>query len=334
MAEVISRTGRHQEIARRAGLAYVTDAEPGLSRCRCGQGFRVYDPEGAAVSAEERKRVRDLVIPPAWTEVWICRDPAGHLQATGRDARRRKQYRYHDRWATAVRYWKFSSLLDFGHALTVIRAETDSDLRRRSPELQRSSALAVHLIDRTGARVGNREYTRDNQTHGLTTLRKQHASVGATYVRLRYTGKSHIERELHVRSRRIARHVRRLKSSPSKQLLVYREGSHWRDLTSDHVNEYLRGSAGEVATAKRFRTWRGTLIAFRRMARALDDGEKADHACRSAVRAAADDLGNTAAVCREHYIHPAVLAMTPEQARKHAVGGSVEQQLLDLLSST
>ncbi|MEM8866431.1 MAG: DNA topoisomerase IB, partial [Planctomycetota bacterium] len=318
-------------IAARAGLNFTTDAEPGLSRCRCGQGFRIIDPTTPSVSEATRQRVKDLVIPPAWTDVWISRDPEGHLQATGYDDRGRKQYLYHERWDDAVREWKFASLVEFGHALKAIRTKVDADLRRHRPELERSSALAVHLIDRTGARVGNREYTRDNETYGITTLQKRHAQIGSTYVRLDYIGKSRTERELYIRSRRIARHMQKLASSPQDQLFAYADRSHWRDLTNDHVNDYLKSVAGEVATAKRFRTWRGTRQAFRHMVEGLNRGIEPKRLLRSAMRTAADDLGNTVAVCRAHYVHPAVLKMTSAHAAEYETSQDIEPQLLAYL---
>ncbi len=271
----------------------------------------------------------DLVIPPAWEQVWICRDPLGHLQATGIDQKGRKQYRYHDRWAEAVHEAKFADLSEFGRSLGSLRQQIDGDLRRHAAVLARIVALAVTLVDKTGARIGSREYTRDNETYGLTTLHKRHATVRPTYLRLRYTGKSHQSRDLRVTSRRLARHLGRAKEAPGEALFRYHGTAGWCDLHSDQVNEYLHHHAGGGASAKRFRTWLGSLIAFRAMQDGLAARLPLVKAQRSAVRAAAQRLGNTVAVCRSHYIHPAVLRM------QHAIRAEQnESSLIEYLEAT
>lgn len=254
------------------------------------------------------------MLPPAWTDVWICRRARGHLQATGRDARGRKQHRYHDDWSQFTQRVKFDGLAEFGRRLEELRGCVDSDLRRREPTLLRVAALAVAVIDQTGVRVGNREYARDNESRGLTTLEKSNADFHTTHTVLSYLGKSNKQRVVRVEGRRLARHLAALRDTPGQALLRYTHDGQWSDLTSCHVNEYLQRTAGEQTTAKRFRTWLGSVVAFQAIREAWDNGASPIAAQRQAVRATAERLGNTIAVAREHYIHPAVLKVTLEDA--------------------
>jgi DNA topoisomerase I len=298
--------------ARAAGLRYASDDRPGISRQRAGRGFSYRQGTGGPIrDPETLARIRALAIPPAWTDVWICPEPNGHLQATGRDARGRKQYRYHARWHTGRDAAKFERLIDFAGVLPRIRERCDADLAR--PGLDRDKVLAavVRLLETTLIRVGNDEYARLNRSFGLTTLKTRHARVTGTSIRFRFRGKSGHQYEVGLRDRRLARVVRRCQDLPGQELFQYidDEGEP-HDVASDDVNEYLReASGGADVTAKDFRTWAGTVLAYRAL-RALapgDDERAARQNVVEAVRVTADRLGNTPAVARRSYVHPAIL---------------------------
>ena len=299
------------DAARAAGLHYSTDRRPGITRRRAGRGFSYRDPDGARIRDREvLARIRALAIPPAWEEVWICPSPSGHLQAVGRDARGRKQYRYHPRWHERRGAEKFTRMLAFAEALPRIRARCDDDLAR--PGLPREKVLAavVRLLELTLIRVGNDEYARLNRSFGLTTLRDRHARIEGTAVRFRFRGKSGQMHEVGLRDRRLAAIVRRCQDLPGQELFAYvDEAGETRDVASDDVNAYLRETAGGDFTAKDFRTWAGTVLAYRAL-RALQPAEDARTSRRNvveAIRHTADQLGNTPAVARGSYVHPAVL---------------------------
>ncbi|AUX20684.1 DNA topoisomerase I [Sorangium cellulosum] len=306
------------ESARSAGLRYVNDGEPGISRRKAGKGFRYLDPEGRAVTDEETlARVRRLAIPPAWTEVWICRSARGHLQATGRDARGRKQYRYHPRWREVRDETKYDRMLAFGAALPAIRAVTERDLA--IPGLPREKVLAtvVRLLDETSIRIGNDEYARDNDSYGLTTLHDEHVEIEGDRIRFHFKGKSGKEHELTVRDRRLARVVKRCQDVPGHELFQYiDDGGERQRIRSDDVNEYLRAIAGQEFTAKDFRTWTGTVLC----ASFLCEVEIERSVTRVKRRVAqvidrvSAHLGNTRAVCQRCYIHPAVIRAYTEGA--------------------
>jgi DNA topoisomerase-1 len=256
------------------------------------------------------ERIRALAIPPAWTDVWICPYPAGHLQATGRDARGRKQYRYHQRWRTRRDDAKFERLIDFARVLPRVRAHCDADLA--SPGLSREKVLAavVRLLETTLIRVGNDEYARLNRSFGLTTLRTRHARVSGTSIRFRFRGKSGRQHEVGLRDRRLARVIRRCQDLPGQDLFQYvGDDGEPHDIGSDDVNAYLREISGAAITAKDFRTWAGTVLAYRAL-RALAPGDDELASRRNvveAVRLTSDRLGNTPAVARRSYVHPAIL---------------------------
>ena len=297
--------------AQAAGLRYSTDARPGISRRRAGRGFSYRRPDGTRVTeAASLARIRALAIPPAWTDVWISMDPAGHLQATGRDARGRKQYRYHARWRTGRDDAKFERLIDFARVLPRIRKRCEADLAR--PGLSREKVLAavVRLLEATLIRVGNDEYARINRSFGLTTLRTRHATVTGSRIRFRFRGKSGRQHEVGLRDRRLAGVIRRCQDLPGQELFQYLdEEGEPHDIASDDVNEYLREISGADVTAKDFRTWAGTVLAYRAL-RALAPGTD-DRTARQnvveAVRFTSDRLGNTPAVARKSYVHPAIL---------------------------
>jgi DNA topoisomerase-1 len=271
-------------------------------------------------------RIRSLSVPPAWTDVWICPDPLGHLQATGRDARGRKVYRYHPRYRQRRETAKYERLVAFARALPAIRRQVDRDLAR--PGLPREKVLAavVRLLELTLIRVGNDEYRRLNRSFGLTTLRDRHATVRGSTIRFRFKGKSGREHEVGLRDRRLATVVRRCQDLPGQELFQYvGEDGEPVDVASDDVNDYLRSIAPDV-TAKNFRTWAGTVLAYRAL-RALDAPETATEAKQNvvtAIRDTADQLGNTADVCRRSYVHPVVVEAYLDPRLRTALLGAAE----------
>lgn len=303
--------------ARRAGLRYMTDSAPGISRQRRGRGFVYVLPTGSLVRGAHQDRIRALAIPPAWTRVWICPLADGHLQATGVDARGRKQYRYHDSWTEVRNRDKFVTLAEFGSLLASIRARVERDLRLPGLPREKVAACVVHLMDRTLIRVGNSEYARDNDSYGLTTIRNSHARVAGTRIDLSFRSKSGRSVRTTVDSPAAARIVRMCQELPGQELFGYLDGEgRARDIGSSDINEYVASVTGRAFTAKDFRTWGGTCAAAGAL-RASGPPAGADGRPASAtevkrreaaaVRAASEALGNTAAVCRKFYVHPGVL---------------------------
>lgn len=296
--------------ARNVGLRYVQSDEPGISRLRCGRGFSYRAAGGTRITDPETlRRIRSLAIPPGWTKVWICPDARGHIQATARDARGRKQYRYHSRWREVRDNDKFDHLVEFAHGLPTLRSRVGSDLGRRGLPRRKVIALAVRLLDSTLIRVGNEEYARQNSSFGLTTLRRRHVSVQQSTVVLRFRGKSGKQRRLQLSDSRLARIVRRCQELPGQKLFQYEDGGRVRDLDSSDVNEYLRAVTGREVSSRDFRTWGATVSAAISL---WKEGPGATVAERkrqvaAAVGRAAVCLGNTPAVCRRSYIHPAVI---------------------------
>lgn len=300
-----------RDAAAGAGLAYVCDGEPGIRRRRAGRGFSYRWPDGSRVTEEETlERIRRLAIPPAYRDVWICTDPDGHLQATGRDGRGRKQYRYHPRWTELREGTKFGRMLEFCEALPAIRRRVDADLSRRGLPRDKVLAAVVRLLETTLIRIGNESYARENRSYGLTTLRDDHAAVDGSEIRFAFKGKSGKEWTVSLKDRRLARVVRACREVPGDELFQYvDEDGERRAVTSGDVNDYLRAVTGRDFTAKDFRTWAGTVLA----AVALAAGGPADSragARRNVTRAIAQvaaRLGNTATVCRKSYVHPDIL---------------------------
>jgi DNA topoisomerase-1 len=309
--------------ARAAGLRYSTDARPGITRRRAGRGFTYQDPDGRTIrDRADLARIKTLAVPPAWTDVWICPDPSGHLQATGRDARGRKQYRYHAAWRSNRDEAKFERLLEVARVLPRIRRRCDRDLARRGLSREKVLAAVVRLLELTLIRVGNEEYARLNRSFGQTTLRRRHAKVEGTAIRFRFRGKSGQQHEVGLRDRRLASIVRRCQDLPGQELFAWvGDDDVPHDVTSEDVNAYLREISGIDMTAKDFRTWAGTVLAYRAL-RALDpveDGREARHNVVEAVRLTAGRLGNTPAVARQSYVHPAIL----EAYMDGAIGGAL-----------
>jgi len=307
-------------------LVRVSDAAPGISRLKRGSGFVYRDARGRKLTdAAELGRIRALAIPPAYTDVWICAHPNGHLQATGLDARGRKQYRYHPRWREQRDAHKFDRLIEFGSALPRIRARVARDLASvDGPGLMREHVLAtlVRLLDTTLARVGNDEYARENHSFGLTTLRSRHADVRGSRLRLRFKGKSGVLHDVAVQDRRVARTVKRCMDLPGAELFRYvDEGGATRSIGSTDVNDYLREAASVELSAKDFRTWHASVTAFD-LARKELDGAVGGSMRRGRVRRVLGEvaarLGNTIAVCKSAYVHPSVLDMLADDAAVEA----------------
>ena len=292
------------------GLRYVCDNGPAIQRRRAGKGFVYFDAKGRRVANPDTlQRIRSLVIPPAWTDVWICAAADGHIQATGRDAKGRKQYKYHAEYREAREQSKYEHLFAFAAALPTIRATVAEHMSLRGLPREKVLATVVHLLETTLIRVGNDEYARNNQSYGLTTLKSDHVAVEGSEVRFQFTGKSGKQWSLAMRDRRVARIIRACQELPGQDLLQYfNEEKDLHAVSSGDVNAYLREITGADITAKDFRTWAGTML----MARYLTLSEpfasmsQAKRVMSAAVKKVAAALGNTAAVCRKSYIHPAI----------------------------
>jgi DNA topoisomerase I len=325
--------------ARLAGLRHVTDGKPGIRRRRRGKGFSYLDPTGQPLrDPPVRRRIEALAVPPAWTAVWICPQTNGHLQATGRDARGRKQYRYHPDWRAVRDETKFGRMVAFGEALPRLRARLDSDLARTGLPREKVLAAVVKLLETTLIRVGNEEYARENESFGLTTMRSRHVDIAGATLRFRFRGKSGREHEVAISDRRLARVVRACRELPGYELFQCVDESGERQaVDSADVNDYLRDVTGEDFTAKDFRTWGGTVLALAALrtagavrpaasegeaGEAGEEGEEgeekpgppprgereAKRAIVEAVKSVAGQLGNRPAICRKYYVHPAVIA--------------------------
>lgn len=294
-----------------AGLHYVTDEEPGYRRKRWGRGFTYVDPKGDTVTDDNvRARIESLVIPPAWTNVWICSSPDGHLQVTGRDEKGRKQYIYHSEWDRIRNETKFSRMIPFGEALPELRLRTERDLRRQKLSRDKVLATVLTLLDRTLIRVGNDMYARENSSYGLTTLRDRHVDFSTQGVSFCFKGKSGIQHTIELSDPRLARIVRSCREIPGYDLFqYYDENGSRRTVSSTEVNAYIRDTTGQDFTAKDFRTWGGSV----RAATVLDaigpaESEKmAKKNVVDTVKRVAAELGNTPAICRKYYIHPALI---------------------------
>ncbi|MEJ7928928.1 DNA topoisomerase IB [Ramlibacter sp. AN1015] len=307
-----SRTADAQEAARAAGLRYVSPDRPGIRREREGEGFAYFAPDGTRIDDESTlARIRSLAVPPAWTDVWICPRANGHLQATGRDAKGRKQYRYHADFREQRESTKYEHMLEFARALPGLRATVAQHMALRGLPREKVLATVVHLLENTLIRVGNDDYARDNKSYGLTTLRNRHVQVEGSELRFRFTGKSGKSWQLRTSDRRVARIVRACQELPGQELFAYLdEDGTPRDVSSDDVNAYLREITGRDITAKDFRTWAGTVMA----AMALNALDQAGTAAgikknlKAAVERVASRLGNTPTICRKCYVHPEIFS--------------------------
>ena len=297
--------------AHSVGLRYVNDGDPGISRRRADDAFVYADADGRRIrDADTLAWIHSVVIPPAWTDVWISPHRNGHILATGRDARGRKQYRYHPRWREARDATKYDRLIEFAETLPRIREHVDGDLGRQGLPREKVLAAVVRLLELTSIRVGNEEYARLNRSFGLTTLRDRHVQVRGARVHFRFRGKSGKEHETGIRDRRLATVIQRCQDVPGQVLFQYVDEDGMRQTVgSSDVNAYLREISGEDLTAKHFRTWAGTVLAFRALCafEAAGSETEAKRNVVAAVREVAGRLGNTPAVCRASYVHPGVL---------------------------
>ncbi len=326
MSEAVARERDYAGAAEAVGLRYVTDATPGIRRKRHGRGFTYIDPEGCVIRERDQlRRFRKLVIPPAWTDVWICPDPEGHLQVTARDLRGRKQYRYHPSFRERQDESKFERMLALSDVLWLIRARVESDIALPGHSRDKIMATVVWLLERTLIRIGTDEYAKANKSFGLTTLRRRHVAIAGHNMRFEFRGKSGIEHSVSVTDRRIARIVQRCQELPGQELFKYLDDDGRRQsVEASDINDYLRRVTGRDITAKDFRTWAGTMLAAEAL-REMGPASTKKEAERNVVKAVdrtKEQLGNTRAVCRKYYIHPELLSaylegivLPPAQAR-------------------
>ncbi len=294
-----------------AGLRYVTDAMPGIARRRAGRGFRYRAPDGSPVTgAAALARIKALVIPPAWQDVWICPSPRGHIQATGRDERGRKQYLYHQDWREVRDATKYARLAAFGACLPRIRHQVADDLAQSGLPHDKVMAVIMTLLDRTRIRIGNEAYTRENKSYGLTTMRQSQVEIDGTRIQFEFQGKSGKHHLVELHDRRLARILKRCEELPGYELFQYLDEQGERHaVDAADVNAYLFQICGEHFTAKDFRTWGGT-VAVATALRAIGPAESETQAAKNiteAIKEAACELGNTPTVCRKAYVHPAIL---------------------------
>jgi DNA topoisomerase-1 len=326
-----------ESAARSAGLRYVDDRRPGITRIKAGKKFSYRDPAGRTIrDGETLIRIRSLAVPPAWRKVWICDDPDGHVQATGRDARGRKQYRYHPRWREVRDGNKYERMIAFGRALPRIRRRVEKDLAQ--PDLPREKILAtvVRLLELTLIRVGNEEYARQNESFGLATMRDRHVRVNGSALQFQFRGKSGILHEIDVHDRRLARIVRQSRDLPGFELFQYVDATgERRTIDAADVNAYLKSVAGDEFTAKDFRTWAGTVLASRalRELAVFNSRAQAKRNILQAVEAVAKRLGNTRAVCRKCYIHPEVVNAYLDGTLAESVNRKAGRELCSNLKS-
>ncbi len=321
--------------ARAMGLRYVTDTQPGIRRKRHGASFRYVGPDDRPMrDAETLRRIAALAIPPAWTAVWICQHARGHLQATGRDAKGRKQYRYHPRWRAMRDATKYARMIAFGEALPRIRERVNHDLARHGLPREKVLATVVRLLETTLIRIGNEEYAKTNRSYGLTTMRNRHVAIAGATVRFHFRGKSGVEHTIGVSDRRLAGIVRRCRELPGSELFQYLDDDGARQsIDSGDVNAYLREITGEEFSAKDFRTWAGTVFAAMALQEfeAFDSETQAKQNVVSAIERVAQRLGNTPSVCRKCYVHPAVLDAYLDGTMLAILKQRAEQEIADSL---
>ena len=320
-----------RDAAESVGLVYVSDEEPGIRRRKAGKGFTYVGPDGAKVGDEATlSRIRSLAIPPAYTDVWICADENGHVQATGRDAKGRKQYRYHPKFRDVREGVKFEHVMDFARSLPAIRKTVSEHMALRGLPREKVLATTVHLLETTLIRVGNDGYAKENKSYGLTTLRDGHVKVEGAQLRFRFKGKSGKAWNLKVNDRRVAKIVKACQELPGQELLQYvDEAGQTRDVTSADVNAYLKEITGKDITAKDFRTWAGTVLAAMvlREFEAFDSAAKAKKNVRAAIEKVSARLGNTPTVCRKCYVHPEILSTYLDGSLLLEIKEEVEEEL-------
>ncbi|WP_299821643.1 DNA topoisomerase IB [uncultured Pontibacter sp.] len=299
-----------------AGLRYTSDSKPGYSRKKAGKGFQFLDENGEKIADEKTlERLNALVIPPAWTEVWICKSPKGHLQVTGRDDKGRKQYIYHPQWQKARSLTKFGRMISFGKSLPVLREQIEKDISSRQLNRRKVTALVLSLMDNALIRIGNRHYAKSNQSYGLTTLRDRHVKIDGSSIKFAFKGKKGVEHDIDLKDRRLARLVKQCRDIPGYDLFqYYDENGERQTLESGDVNEYLREATKYDFTAKDFRTWGGTVRMVECLENVIEDNPDLDKekSIREAVKQVAKGLGNTPSVCTKYYIHPEVVNLFRE----------------------
>jgi DNA topoisomerase I len=325
-----------KDAAETAGLRYVTDARPGVRRRKSGKGFTYVRADGSRLTESDvLRRIKSLAIPPAWTDVWICPFADGHLQATGRDAKGRKQYLYHPRFREVRESTKYEHVVAFAEALPLIRGKVRQHMGLRGLPREKVLATVVHLLETTLIRVGNDDYAKQNKSYGLTTLKTRHVAVDGNEVRFRFTGKSGKQWSLRVRDRRIAKIIRACQELPGQELLQYLdEDGKPQDVTSNDVNTYLKEITGKDITAKDFRTWAGTVLAAMALneVKAFDSAAQAKRNLRTAIEQVAARLGNTPTICRKCYVHPDVLTSYLDGNLVLEIKDAVENELRDAMS--
>ncbi len=329
--EKIETSEDSEATAEAAGLVYVSDEDPGITRKRSGTGWRYVDAKGRAIKDYwERKRIDKIAVPPAYTDVWICPKENGHVQATGRDDRGRKQYRYHPKWTEARDTAKYERMVGFAELLPGLRERVAADMRRQGLPREKVAATLVALLEKTLIRIGNEDYAKENKSFGLTTLRNRHLDIEGSNLRFDFKGKSGKTWNLDLRDRRVAKVVRSIQELPGQQLFQYvDEDGKRQPISSSDVNDYLREITGEDITAKDFRTWAGTVLA----SMALIEFETVDSQARrkknikAAIESVAKRLGNTPTICRKCYVHPHVLESYLDGTMLEGIKREVEEEL-------
>ena len=317
------------QVARTAGLRYVSDTMPGVRRKRAGKYFSYIGLDGKPIhDKKEVQRIRSLGIPPAWTNVWICPKPDGHIQATGRDARGRKQYRYHPHWREVCDETKYTRMITFGESLPLLRERVAHDLSLPGLPHKKVLAVVIWLLDTTAIRVGNEEYARENGSYGLTTLRNRHVNITGSNIRFHFRGKSGKDHTVTVRNRRLANIIRRCQDLPGHELFQYiDDDGKRRTIESSDVNDYLQEVTGQNFTAKDFRTWSGTVFATDALQK-LGEFETQTEAKKNvtqAIKVAAEHLGNTPTICRKCYVHPEIINAYMDNALLNSLQQQHEQ---------
>jgi DNA topoisomerase-1 len=325
-----------KDAAESAGLRYVSDARPGIRRRKSGKGFSYVKVDGSPLREPEvLRRIKALAIPPAWTDVWISPLADGHIQATGRDAKGRKQYRYHPRFREVRDSTKYEHVVEFADVLPAIREKVREHMALRGLPRNKVLATVVHLLETTLIRVGNDDYAKQNNSYGLTTLKNRHVAVAGNEVRFRFTGKSGKQWSLRVKDRRVAKIIRACQELPGQELLQYVDGDGKpQDVTSSDVNVYLREITGKEITAKDFRTWAGTVLAAMALSemQSFDSAAQAKRNLRSAIEKVSARLGNTPTICRKCYVHPEVLSSYMDGNLLLEIKSQVEGELRDTLA--
>jgi DNA topoisomerase-1 len=323
------------ETAKAARLRYVSDEMPGIRRKRAGKSFSYAMPDGSLVRDQATlARIKKLAIPPAWRDVWICPAEDGHIQATGQDEKGRKQYRYHERWRQARDENKYARMMLFGRSLPQIRARVQTDLAKHGLPREKVLAAIVRLLEKTAIRVGNEEYARENGSYGLTTMRNRHAKIEGSHLQFRFKGKSGVRHSIDLNDRQLARIVGKLQDLPGQELFQWiDDAGQTHSITSSDVNAYLKEITGEEFTAKDFRTWTGTVLAALalRELQSFDTQTQAKKNVVSAIENVSKRLGNTPAVCRKCYVHPAVLDSYLDGSLVESLEQQAKEELRDHL---